>query len=883
MLTKFTRRTVRKVNVLWNSKSCHFMPREKAENKRKNSKNKRDGNMLTKFTGLASASIIALSVAAIPSQANAQSDDEATSRYSLDNIIVTSRRKEEGLQDAPLAVTALSGVDLENRAAVDVIDFADVAPNVNFKAGGNISGFGAAPVVTIRGVGQSDFVINTDPAVGIYTDGVYLGRSIGSVLDLVDVERVEALRGPQGTLFGRNSIGGAINVIAKKPDPSAGLNGYASAAVGEDGYVLLRGSANVPLGETLAFRGSVLHRERDGFIEALQYDDLDLGAENVTAFRGAVRWQPTENFTLDIDGDFSSRNDAPAPNIPVLFGDLGVNETNLTISGVGDEAPGLSSSLFARRFNGEPFQGPPPLALLPGSPNRDEFIALGFVPDTTITDCTDPSIRDTSPNCLGGFYAASIEGGTNQTYFDGDGNIIRPNQELDAYGIGGRLTYEHEHFTLKSITSYRGFDASFFNSSPAPIFIASNNNEQFDVNQFSQEVTLEGTFLNDRLDWIFGGFYFQEDGNEVVRTVFPIAPPSVNISRDVLPTGAIEDREIDNESIGGFAHLAFNITDALTLTGGVRVTNETKDVQIDVVTVDLAGVTNVLTFADNLDITEPNFLVNLSWEATDDTLLYAQFSDGFRSGGFPARTPPGVNPAFFEDLVYDPEFVDSFEIGAKTTLFNGAVRANIALFRSEYTDQQINATADNPVSGPVLTVANLADSVIQGVELEANWLVTDDFRIDASVGYLDAELDEITAEGGVFILNDNSNIRRDITNDDDIELPNSPTWQLNIGANYSIHTDIGEFRNRFDFIYEGEQNTSIGNFNFTQLPSTSRFNLFSTFIPTDNIEITAGVRNLTNGQDVIGAALAVGPGAVGSNLIRRGREAFGQVKYNFGQ
>ena len=848
--------------------------------------------MITKFTGLASASIIALSVAvaAMPSYANAQTndqtddqtDDETTSRYALEEVIITARRKEEGLQNAAIAVTALTAIELENRAAVDVIDFADVAPNVNFKAGGNISGFGAAPVVTIRGVGQSDFVINTDPAVGIYTDGVYLGRSIGSVLDLVDVERVEALRGPQGTLFGRNSIGGAINVIAKKPDPSAGLNGYASAAAGEDGYVLLRGSANIPLGDTLAFRGSVVHRERDGFINALQYDDLQLGAENVTAVRGALRWEPTNNLTLDLDGDFSSRNDSPAPNIPVLFGDLGVNETNLTISGVGDEAPGLSSSLFARRFNGEPFQGPPPLALNPGTPIRDEFIALGFLPPANI-NCADPAIRDTSPFCLGNFYAGSAEGGTNQVYFDGDGNIITPNQELDAYGASGRLTYEHELFTLKSITSFRGFDSSFFNSSPAPIFIASNNNELFDVDQFSQEITLEGTFLNDRLEWIVGGFYFQEDGNEVVRTVFPLAPPSVNISRDVLPTGALEDREIDNQSVGGFGQLAFNITDTLTLTGGVRVTNETKDVLIDVTTVDLAGQTNVLTFEDSLDITEPNFLVNLSWEATDDTLLYAQFSDGFRSGGFPARTPPGVNPAFFEDLVFDPEFVDSWEIGLKTTLFDGAVRANLALFRSEYTDQQLNATADNPVTGPVLTVANLADSIIQGVELEANWLVTDNFRIDASVGYLDAELDEITAEGGVIIFNDNSNIRRDITDADDIELPNSPTWQLNVGANYSLHTKFGEFRNRFDVIHESSQNTTIANYDFTQIPSTTRLNYFLTYLPTDNIEVTLGARNLTDDVDIIGAALATGPGAVGSNVFRRGREAFLQLKYNFGQ
>ena len=123
-----------------------------------------------------------------------------------------------------------------------------------------------------------------------------------------------------------------------------------------------------------------------------------------------------------------------------------------------------------------------------------------------------------------------------------------------------------------------------------------------------------------------------------------------------------------------------------------------------------------------------------------------------------------------------------------------------------------------------------------------------------------------------------------ITDDDDIELPNSPEWQLNIGANYSLHTRFGEFRNRFDFLYEGSYNSNIGNYNFTQIPSTSRFNYFLTFIPNNSdFEFTLGARNLTDDEDVIGAALATGPGAVGSNVIRRGREVFGQIKYTFGQ
>ena len=137
---------------------------------------------------------------------------------------------------------------------------------------------------------------------------------------------------------------------------------------------------------------------------------------------------------------------------------------------------------------------------------------------------------------------------------------------------------------------------------------------------------------------------------------------------------------------------------------------------------------------------------------------------------------------------------------------------------------------------------------------------------------------------GTFILNDNSNIRRDITADDDIELPNAPELQINVGANYSFNLGDAEIRNRFDVIYESSQNSSIGNYNFTEVPSSTRLNYFLTYIPSsDKFELTLGARNLTDEEDVIGAALAVGPGAVGSNVIRRGREAFAQLKVNFGE
>ncbi len=822
-----------------------------------------------KFTksNLLIGGVFVATLSATPSTVNAQTA-ERQSRYSLDEIVVTARRVEEGLQQAPLAVTALSGVELENRGALDVVDFADVAPNVSFKTDGTTSGFGAAPRVSIRGVGQSDFVINTDPAVGIYADGVYLGRSLGSILDLMDVERVEALRGPQGTLFGRNSTGGAINVIAKTPEVGGDFNGYINGAAGEGGYFLLRGSASIPLGDTAAIRLNAMKRVRNGFIPALQYNDLDLGAEDVGGIRGALRWEIADQLIIDLDADYSTRSDSAAPFIPVLIGDLGANESDLDISGAGPQQRGVSTSVFARRYNGEGFA--------PGlSPN---VAALGVV--STDAMCSDPTYRDANLTCLGQAWASSRDG-SNQGWFDSDGNLIAPDdQSLDAHGFSGRVTWEGEKYTIKSISAFRGFKSSFLNGSPASIYMATNSNDEFEQDQFSQEITLS-TSLSDRIDLLAGVFYQEEHGVEVVTTIFPLAPPAGNNDPAFLPINGIEDRNIDNSSQAIFGQISFDLTDKLELTGGARYTKEKKNVLINKIE-DTAGVISTV-LEGTKEISEPNFLLNLSYQANDGIMLYGQFSNGFRNGGFPARTPPGSG-LNFDDVSYGPEFVDSFEIGAKTSFLDNALRLNAALFIADYTDQQINGTVVDPESnGTVSTIQNVGASKIQGIEIEANWLIKDNFRIDMSLGYLNTKLKEIDSADGLLVLNDGTNLRKAVSADDDIELPFAPELQLNIGGNYSFYLNNGaELRNRLDVIYESEQYSSIANYDFGRLPSSTRVNYLLTYVPDAPWEIGAGVRNLFDEDIVTNASFNTGPGAAGSHVISRGREAYAQFTYNFG-
>ena len=796
-------------------------------------------------------------------------DTYAQSRYAIEEINVTARKIEEGLQEAPLAVTALSGNELENRGALDVIDFADIAPNVSFKTDGQVSGFAAAPRTSIRGVGQADFVINTDPAVGMYVDGVYLGRSLGSIMDLVDVERVEALRGPQGTLFGRNSTGGTINIISKKPELGGAAKGHVSAAFGEEGYLLLRGTVNVPLGENVAARFSALKRERDGYIPSTQYSGLSLGEEDVTGFRAALRWVPSDALTIDVDADFSSRNDSPAPLVSVRLGDLSVGETNLNTTGNGPQQTAISTSTFGRRYNGEGF-GPRVPA---------DFAALGYI--SLDPQCPDATYRDANLSCLGNAWAGS-RNGSNQVWFDSEGNLIRPNQELDTYGYSLRATWETENFTFKSISAWRGFDSSFLNGSPAPIYIGTNDNQRFDQDQFSQEFNLSGS-INDRVRWLLGAFYQDEDGVETVLTVYPLAPPAGNNDREFLPINGTEDREIDNTSKAVFGQLNIDLNDVVTLTLGARRTDEDKDVLISKIENEAGVISSVLQ--DTASIEEDNYLVNLSWIPAEDVMIYGQYSDGFRNGGFPSRLPPGTS-LDFEEVQYGPEKVETLEIGVKATALDGRLRANLAVFNADYTDMQINASVFDPASSVNIgTIQNIGESEISGVEVELNYLVNENFRLDASIGYLDAELTNVTTPNGEFTINRNNNLQRIITNDSNVELPHAPDLQANIGASFSFYMDNGaEIRNRVDVLHESEQWATIANYNLDRIDATTRINYVLTYLPIDaNWEVTLGARNLTDEEDVLNTLADTGPRAAIYHVLGRGREAYLQFKYNFGE
>lgn len=793
---------------------------------------------------MASTMLVAAPALAQDESSGEDAQDANAPRSSLNVIIVTARKKEESLQDAPVAVSAFSGEELETRAAIDISDATASVPNVTFESAGTTSGLSAAPAVFIRGLGQADFVINADPAVGTYVDGVYVGRSIGSLGDLLDLSRVEVLRGPQGTLFGRNTIGGAVNMISKAPSIS-GFEGKASFAAGSRGFLHGTLSLNVPLGDVAAFRISGFGRQRDGFVDALQYDDFQLGEENVWGVRGALRIFPTDTITVDIVGDYSQRREAPAAVVPLLLGNVSVNGDQINASG----------TPTASRFNsgGPPATPPVPTAWRSTNP----------------TVCSTAVGRNTNTACYGNVWLGNGFQ-SNARFTDRNGNFIEAENALDVYGLSGTVTIETPIGELKSITAIRGFEAEFYNDFDfSPYIIFHNLNLPYNQDQFSQELQLtDSGVAGGLIDYVLGLYYFKEDGIQTIDLVAPLQPPAA--SQTTLPLFQSLDREAENKSKAAYAQVTFHPTDSVHLTGGIRYTDEKKEVSFT----QTRSVPNTPEMASGeQSISEVDVMGNISVDIADGLMAYATYSTGFRSGGFASRFPNGlVTPL----PSFDPEFVKSYEFGFKSTLFNDKVRINFAAFLTDYTNLQVTAVSPDPELAGAAETENLADATLKGIELEVDAAVTDNLRVDFSIGLLDDKIDSLV--GGSLSAGAGNQVLV-ITTDND--LPYTPAASINAGFTHFLPLDFGEFRTRVDWYYTSKQQLRIENHPLTEQEGYHRINANITFTPDNSdLDFTFGVRNLTNKNYSTAAAIASDASSISANVARP-REFYGRVSFRF--
>lgn len=414
------------------------------------------------YAGLGSAVALALAAYASPAAAQAASDSAEPETQStkdglasegLSEIVVVARKRSESLQQTPVAVSAVSADDLAARGSNSISSVADIAPNVTFNSTASNSGSSNAAVIFIRGIGQSDFYPQVDPGVGVYLDGVYISRSTGAVLDLVDVQQVEVLRGPQGTLYGKNTIGGAINITTRAPEDH--LGGYIEVTGGRYDRIDAKARLDLPVTDTFRTAFSFATLNRDGYIKLLKLDGTPSGTAygNVSALaaRFAATWEAAAGLTFDFSADWTRRREESAGATLLKINPNGVSEIvhNTLI------APSLVPTLgqFAY-YNDQYITG-------------DPYKAYG-----------DPALSKSN---------------------------------LDLWGVALTTRYEiTPDIELKSITAFRKSKSDLNLDGDASPLTILQPATLIDQKQVSQEFNLSGKSLSDRLNWIIGAYWMNE-------------------------------------------------------------------------------------------------------------------------------------------------------------------------------------------------------------------------------------------------------------------------------------------------------------------------------------------------------------------------------------
>lgn len=610
-------------------------------------------------------------ISLLGTQVSAQQRDSSGGGFQslLEEVVVTARKREESLQDAPLAVSAFSGESLIARGITNISQVGDITPNMTYQNNPQAGGSSSVATVYIRGVGQRDFLGTIDNGVGFYIDDVYIARTVGAIVDLVDVERVEVLRGPQGTLFGRNSVGGAIALHSKKPAEQFG--GQVELGVGTDSQIIARASIDMPLSDTFRTKFAVQTNTRDGYVSRPAGGDL--GDDDVLSFRTSILWDPSDTVQLNINADFSDEDEnGPAFHL------AGVD----VVGQFGNGFPGFYNNVTAG------------------------------------ATCAYPGgIGSTNPACYNTQWVGETNQGTAPTY-----------SKTETWGISAALDWQiNDNLTFKSITAVRDLDAEFARDADASPITIVHFFDDFQSEQFSQEFQLLGS--SERMNWIVGLYYFDEDGFNQNVLDFAIANFD---SRNVFKT----------ESKAVFTQGTVHLTDQLDLTVGLRYTDEEKSFDPNQVVVSSnigipPGVL-ILPLGENTrDADELSPLVNLAYRLNDNILVYGSYSEGFRSGGFVQRIfPPQPAVSSFE-----PEFVKSYELGLKLNSADGALSANAAVFLMDYEDIQVRVP-----SGVAQVERNVGEAEISGAELELKWQPTTSWFVEAAVGYTDASFDRIVID-----------------------------------------------------------------------------------------------------------------------------------------
>jgi len=645
-----------------------------------------DGNM-RKCMVSALAVLATAGAISSPSLASSEPEGIEPDRLSISEIIVTARKREESLQDTPVSVTAFSSMDLNMRNMDNLSDIDRHTPNLIFDTAPAASGSSSGATVFIRGIGQLDPSLVFDPGVGIYIDGVYIPRLLGNASDIVDLERIEVLRGPQGTLFGRNSVGGAINIVTAKP--SGEFEGSGELTVGRYNRRDFRGHVNFGLvpGQ-LAGKISVSIRDDDGYgrrPDALEGIGDRTGNTDARTVRAQLLWTPSDAVDVLFSFDDTRRREASAqqsaadinPDAPVaaLWNAL--------------VAPGLEAPYDRRWLTDDP------------------FVSLGTFPTRGDVDNWGTSVTvDWRPGPI-------------------DVKSISAYRTLDVgYGHDG------DH-------------------SPLPLFDVRGDDsyEQFSQElQFSGEHLddrlnwLVGLYYFHEDSSSYTSSIFMSGLFDAIEALDPGNPANVGLDLDID-----EYAEVETNSYAAFSQATYNITDKLSFTGGLRYSYEKKKY----FTVQTRRASETFAAPPSNEQGDWSALTpkaGLEYQWTDALMTYGTVSRGFKSGGFDATTL-GTG----DILTFDPEYVWSYEAGVKSEWFDRRLVVNAAAFYNDYSDIQLSSSQPTPDGNIDTVIENAGKARIQGFEVELSAVPAAGLTLSAGIGYIDAKFTELNPGASVTL------------------------------------------------------------------------------------------------------------------------------------
>lgn len=740
-----------------------------------------------------SSSVFAL-IAGMAPAAFAQEQPEEES--ALEDIVVTAQFREQNLQETPIAITAITAETLAARGQNDISEIAAQAPNVTLTPGGSYAG--PSLIASIRGVGQTDFNPALEPGVGLYVDDVYYSTLTGSILDLLDLDRVEILRGPQGTLSGKNSIGGAIRLFTQRPDEDT--NGYLEVSMGDLDAVRIRGATNFTLIEDRLWgRISGVSSSRDGHVTTLDYGCTHPGSGfpsatigtgcatgteggiDYTAARLALRWLAAPNLEVNLSGEFVDDNSEPAAN---------------TLLGVG---PTIAPVIHPNGTIWETVAIPPTLGGTVGC----SFIAYG-------PGSCDP-LSPNNPYVSYGDYQDPRVGLT-----------VPRTRTLEVSGVTLNVDWDiTPDLQLQSISALREYESGFsseYDASPMPIATIYQFNTH---SQISQEFRLNGA-IGEFADWTLGAFYFNSDSELVGR-----------IGLGYVGFDFIHGPDpVETTNTALFANGIFSLTDRLELALGARYSEDEKDYTFRRSNPD--GSTIQPCVAPPGDPSNPpncliasldganslyqgermDYRAALSYELTEDLMVYGSYATGYKGGG--------VNPRPFYDVqavTFEPEEMETYELGVKAEFFDNRLRLNTAIFFNQYSAIQLTFNDCTALFGPTFGVpcllnSNAGDAEVEGAEVEFDWSPTSNLLIDGSVSVIDFQFQNVNAATGIGL--------NSVT-------PYTPELRWSLGVQYDFDTSFGTITPRLDASYQDDvftapDNTELGRIEaYTLLNGSIRF------------------------------------------------------------